>query len=310
MNVSEFTETIYLPTVEKTVRKNTYVGYRGAYRKYIKPYFGEYQLDDITSLEIQKFIDSFQKAGAARKAFTTLRQIIHCAQDYELFTKKDPTKKHIKLPKTPGNTNKVLTLEEVKELIDGFYGHLLEACVICSVTLGLRRCESFGLKWGDIDKKTGAVYVHRSRQWVEGEEVVYPPKTKQSTRICYLPSFALKRLNQIRKDDDDWILPVSVRDAPGIYRKHIQKNNLPYTPFMNLRHTWATLTVESGTDISLVAKMMGHTDIVMAYNRYVKPSQKTYINIQRSMDRAMMPSKTSIVSYVLHKLQKLAACLV
>lgn len=284
MKLTTFTEDVYLPTVKNQVRLNTYVGYEGSYYKYIKPWFKDYDINDVNAFEIQKFVDHFDKPGSARRCFSTLRQIIHLAQDCEVYVKKDPTKKHIKLPKTAGNTSKVLTYDEVSTLLNGFKDHPLEACVICSVTLGLRRCESFGLKWSDINFKTGEVHIHRSRQIVKGKEVVYPPKTKLSERTCYLPSFALKRLKQIQKDGNNWLLPVPVNKAPGMYRKFIEDNNLPYTPFMNLRHTWATLQIESGTDVVLVAKMMGHTDIDMAYKRYVRPSKQSFINVQHNFN--------------------------
>lgn len=65
------------------------------------------------------------------------------------------------------------------------------------------------------------------------------------------------------------------------YKRHIRKNNLPYASFMNLRHTWATLAIESGADITLVAKMMGHTNIDMDYKRHVKPKSSAYRSVKQ-----------------------------
>lgn len=53
---------------------------------------------------------------------------------------------------------------------------------------------------------------------------------------------------------------------------------------MNLRHTWATLAVESGTDVLIVAQMLGHTDASMAYKRYVKPSNAVHRRVQRQFN--------------------------
>lgn len=293
MLLCEFAECRYLPYVKNCVRENTYVGYESSYRRYVKPRFGDVDMDDITVFDVQTWVDSFPTPGCARRSYATLRQILRKAQDWDVYNGKDPTKCHITLPKTQGNTNKVLTAEEVGTLIQGFKDHSLEACVICSVSMGLRRCESFGLKWGDIDFSTGSVYVHRSRQCVKGKEVVYPTKTKKSTRTCYLPKFALSRLKEIRKSDNEWILPVPVDKASALYKQHIEENNLPYTPFMNLRHTWATLQIEAGTDITVVANMMGHTDITMAYDRYVKPRQSTYEQVQQKFNTAVQASMVS-----------------
>ena len=267
-------------TLSTVVRLNTLEGYKSAYRRHIRPTFGDVDMDDITVLDVQSWINSFNKPGCARRAYTTLRQIIRYAADVGEYSGNDPTKHNIHLPSTPGNRHKVLTSEEVKQLVRGFRGHELEACVLCSVSMGLRRCECFGLKWNDIDFSTGAVTVQRSRQYIKGTEVVYPTKTKKSTRTCYLPKFALARLKEIQGDATDWLLPLPVSRAAYVYKKHVLDNNLPYTPFMNLRHTWATLAVESGTDVLVVAQMLGHTDASMAYSRYVKPSDRVHRQVQ------------------------------
>lgn len=284
MLLSEFADTVYFPRVRKTVRSNTLCGYESSYRKYIKPVFGDTDVKDISAGSIQMWIDSFKHPGAARKSYCTLRQILRTARNFDELTE-DPTEKGtVRLPKTRGNVNRILTMSEVKQLVHGFKGHPLEACVICSVYLGLRRCESFGLKWSDVNFKTGQVHVSRSRQYVNGKEVVYPPKTTMSRRTCYLPRHVLKRLRTIYKNSKcEWLLPVPVSRAAYMYRKHVLKTKVPYTPFMNLRHTWATLAVESGADISLVAKMMGHADITMTYRRYVKPTEQAYQQVQRNM---------------------------
>lgn len=275
---------MYFPHVRATVRANTFVGYESAYRLYIRPTFGNTDISNITVSDVQSWITSFHKPGCARRCYATLRQILRYAADVGEYTGDDPTRHNIRLPSTSGNKNKVLTSQEVVKLINGFRGHKLEACVLCSVTMGLRRCECFGLKWEDIDLTTGAVVVHRSRQYVQGTEVVYPTKTKRSTRTCYLPKFALARLRQIQKDANEWLLPVPVSQAACIYKKYVQENGLPYTPFMNLRHTWATLAVESGTDVLIVAQMLGHTDASMAYKRYVKPSNAVHRRVQRQFN--------------------------
>ena len=279
MKLQDFAENIYFPNVSKHVRLNTLRGYESGYYNHVKPRFGEYELEAITFKELQEYIDSFEKPGAALKSYRVLRQIIRTAIYYYLYNGVDPTSKHIILPKTSGNKNKVLTAEEVSELLKGFRDNPLEACVICSVYLGLRRCESFGLKWEDIDLNTGSVYVQRSRQTIDGKVYVYPPKTKLSKRVCYLPQYAIDRLKEIQ--GTGWLLgEYTPCAAAKEYRQHIKRNNLPYTTFMNLRHTWATLAIDSGADISTVARMMGHTDITMAYNRYIRPTENMYRKVQ------------------------------
>lgn len=308
MKVRKFAESVYLPNVRKSVRDNTYEGYKSSYFKHIKPFFGEVELNDIDLRLMESWLETFQSAGSQRKAYSTFRQIIRKAQDYGYFTSKDPTKCSVKLKRTEGNTHKILNSSEVRQLVSGFKGHPLEANVVLSVFLGLRRCESLGLTWGDISLDTGKVHVRRSRQYVGGKEVVYPPKTKKSARTCYLPKEAVDILKECKPNgasDSDWVCPIPVNKVGSEYKSHCLKNNLPYTPMMNLRHTFATLQVEQGVDVLIVANMLGHTDVSMAYERYVKPREQTYVTAQSSLGSMVLGKKVAILDKIKSKLLSL-----
>ena len=138
------------------------------------------------------------------------------------------------------------------------WGHECEAVAICSVTLGLRRGEACGLRWSDIDLRTGEVRIRRSRQVVHGQEVVVAPKTERSARSCWLPRFAVRRLRALR------------------------------TSMTESRHTWATLAVEAGVGIETVALMLGHTDISTAYEHYIVPRARVCRDAQKQVEQLIM----------------------
>lgn len=307
MTLDDFATQYYFPVTKANVRENTYVGYVSSYNLYVKPKFGSVEMESITVSDVESWINQIERPGAANKAFMTLRQLLRKAADYDMYAGKDPAKCHIKLRKTSGNESKILTAEEVAQLLKAFKGHPLEACVICSVTLGLRRCESFGLKWQDIDMQTGAVHVRRSRQTVNGVERVYDPKTKKSNRVCYLPDFAVKRLSKIKKEESSWILPVPVDKAAAMYKYHCNKCNVPYTPFMNLRHTWATLLAQNNVDIVFIANMLGHIEIDMAYKRYIKPTEESYKQVQKVYSSIVCTSNSYVRKLVTRIKEKASA---
>ena len=89
-------------------------------------------------------------------------------------------------------------------LLQGFYGHPLEAWLICAVSCGLRTEEGYGLEWSDIDLRAGVLHVERGLQWVGGHEVTVPPKTELSRRTLPLPRFAVKRLRELTLQ---WLKP-------------------------------------------------------------------------------------------------------
>lgn len=289
MKTSQFIKEYYIEKSLSGLRESTISGYLSSINQYILPTFGDIELEDITVMDIEKWLSTIYKKGAAHKAYKTLRQIIRKAIDYDMYSGKDPTTKHIRVPKAKMKEPDILSGQQVSTLINGFKDHYLEPIVICAVTLGLRRGEAFGLQWEDIDMNSGAVHISRSYQIIHGTIYVYPPKTYKSNRICYLPKFALKRIRQIGREKTGRL---SIESSPDAmvkdYKEHCTKKNLPYVSFTNLRHTWATIALENGADISTIANMLGHTDISVAYKHYIKPSQNTYKKTQDAWENAVL----------------------
>ena len=238
MLLKDFVEDYYLPSLSD-LRESTRLGYASAISLYVLPRFGDCELEEIKAFDIEQWLKSIEKPGAAEKAYKTLRQIIRRAIDWDMFDAVDPTRKRIRLPKKKPYRPTVLSAKEVRELLRGFYGHELEAAVICAVTLGLRRGEACGLMWADIDLRSGLVKIERSAQYIEGRVVVVDPKTEKSARGCYLPHFAIRRLREI-KGAGSIIGEMTPEEVSRRYKAHCKKRGLPYTSFTNLRHTWAT----------------------------------------------------------------------
>lgn len=285
MKVKDFIEEYYMKKSVIGLRESTIAGYKSSIDLYIIPAFGDKDFNEITVLDIESWLLTIEKDGAARKAYKTMRQIIRKAIDYDVYDGKDPTTRHIRVPKNPKKQPVILNGNEVKRLLNGFKDHYLEPIVICAVTLGLRRGEAFGLEWEDIDLNTGQVRIVRSYQKIHKDIYVYPPKTEKSKRICYLPNAALVRMRHIGTGKTGRLsIKVQPDQMARDYRRHCAKNKLPYTSFTNLRHTWATLALEGGADIATIANMLGHTDIETAYRHYIKPREDIYKKTQNAVE--------------------------
>ena len=77
---------------------------------------------------------------------------------------------------------------------------------------------------------------------------------------------------------------------------------------MNLRHTWATLLAQNNVDIVFIANMLGHTEIDMAYKRYIKPTEESYKQVQRVYSSVVrQPNK--LVSKLAAKIKEKASLL-
>lgn len=238
MKLITFINEHYRPLVVEHLAPSTQVGYNSSLNKYVIPRFGEYEMEDITPEELEAWLADFEKPGAADKAYKTLRQVIRKAIDYDKFDGKDPTTCHIKVPKKKGYQPQLLDGAQLAQVLAGFHGHYLEATVICSATLGLRRGEAFALKWEDINLNNGEVRINKSYQNVQGKNMYLPTKTVKSTRTCYLPEEVLPRMRAIGKGKHGRISIVeSPHSMAKDYKDWCYRNSLPYCTFTNLRHT-------------------------------------------------------------------------
>ena len=183
MLLSVFHDEVWLPSCAN-LRECTMVGYESAWRCHIVDAFGGLEIDSITADMIETWMAGMPR-GAARKAWGVLRTMLRKAFRWGVSSVDVTTR--VMGPKRTDHQPRVLDARQIAALLRGFWGHELEAWLICSATLGLRPEEALGLEWSDIDLRGGLVRIRRGVQWVSGHEVVVEPKTDLSARELVLP---------------------------------------------------------------------------------------------------------------------------
>lgn len=288
MLLETFVDDVWWPSCAR-LRECTRVGYESAYRCHIQSKWGGVDMESITANDIEEWLGSFKRAGAARKAWAVLRAILRLAYRRGV-TDNDVTRREIRLPHLRHYEPQVLSAQEVRRLLKGFYGHPLEAWLLVSVCAGLRRCESVGIEWADLDLRRGTVTVKRSVQWVAGHETVTEPKTDLSRRTVALPRFAVKRLAEIRHGTKTGRLvgSLNANQVANHYRSWCRRMKLPCVPPRNLRHTFGTLAIKAGTDISVVARQLGHSDTQTTARYYLKPDLSVLRDMQKAWQRLIL----------------------
>ena len=299
MLLSEIVNDHYLPAKRAKLRASTVAGYESSIALYVLPRWGSCDVTEINPDDVQAWVDSIDLAGAAEKAYKCLRQIVRFAIRKMRLRIADPTL-YIELPAKTQYLPDVLDSDGVADLLRGMWGHWAEAVTICAVTLGLRRGEACGLEWSDINLSTGEVRIRRSRQYVEGEIVTVGTKTKKSTRSCYLPRFARERLRQI-KGCGLLTGNVSPDKVARAIKSWCKRQHLPHVSMTNMRHTWATLAVEAGVGIEIIAMMLGHSEISTAYDHYIVSRKSILVEAQTSVEgllfkHAKRPRKVSMAT--------------
>ena len=160
----------------------------------------------------------------------------------------------------------------------------VKAAVMLALFCGLRRSEILGLTAEDINLDFKCLTVKRSRHVVDGADVIRAPKTKRSRRTLALPPFVCDVLAELIEahDKQDFITadaliqngfgqPLSPQALSSRLARFEKRNDLPSVSLHGLRHTYATLLINSGAvDIAQVSAELGHSNVSTTLNVYME----------------------------------------
>jgi integrase len=195
--------------------------------------------------------------ATVNRNLTTLKRIFNHADAMGLNVK-NPVK-YVPYFKEAGRV-RVLTLEEVDKYLAAAKGDLRDFAVLALET-GARPTELFALKRSDIN--------------LEGKYVSLPgTKTRRAKRDVPLTDDALEVLKlRMEKNADTFVFPVrrpktknmdvkhitSLRKAhDAVIAKHFTED--PFTVY-TFRHTYGTRHAQAGTELPVLAELMGHSSI-------------------------------------------------
>lgn len=187
--------------------------------------------------------------------------------------------------------------EEVKE------GKVSILPALISVLTGMRIGETLALQWGDVDWTHNVINVRRNVVKAYDPETksdrffVGSPKTKQGYReIPLLPALreTLREVGGKSPELNNFIVgnsdkPRGHSPVRNSYSRFLNRYRLPKINFHGLRHTYATLLVNSGGDIKTISTLLGHSKVSLTLDLYVHPS---------------LDSKRKVVNKAFRKLRK------
>ena len=183
------------------------------------------------------------------------------------------------------------------------------ALFFMAVTTGMRMGELFGLKWSDINWQRATVYVQRQIQFIPGEGYRFADtKTRSGKRVIDLSIGAMDALQkekerlQARKifagdrwQENNLIFPNSVgrsRDATNTriaLNRILKASGVTKIRFHDLRHTAASILLNSNVALIKVSRMLGHSKpsvTLEIYTHLINDQTREAANV---MDRLVTP---------------------
>ena len=201
---------------EESVKPRTYKQYENIINKRLIPGLGEYEMEDLTPIVIQKYIVNLSKKGNTKTGKGLAPNSVNCiilvlqaslSMAYVLGVAKEIHIDKIKRPKTSEKQVESFTQEEQKVIEQAVLGDKRDkmfGIVLCLYT-GLRIGELLALEWSDINFIKAELSVTKSCYDGQDENgkscrITGTPKTESSTRIIPIPKQLIPYLKEIKKE--------------------------------------------------------------------------------------------------------------
>lgn len=254
--------------------------YKGYFRKWILPRWGNYRLKDVKAVAVEEWLRSLVLSNGSK---AKIRNIMHAVfnhavrwewHDRNPITQVRQSYKRMHIPV-------VLTLDEVEELLL-YLEEPTRTAVLVDAMTGLRVGELLALKWSDIDFERFQIHVSRSISLQHVGEC----KTEASRKPVPLDSRLADALWNWRTicaypRPEDWVFASPHTNGvqpywPGtLNRWHLQpaaksaglQGRIGWHTF---RHTYATLLKANGEDVKTVQELLRHANSLVTMNLYAQ----------------------------------------
>lgn len=236
----------------------TYESYLGK-TKDIMRYFGEKDIEDVTTEELRIFLLKYLKEERklGDRSINYYNSVIRFI--YEVTLDKVLNKKQLPMRKKKKTVYKVLTKEELSTFFNCVDDFKFKTIFMLAYGSGLRIGEIANLRVEDIDSKNMRIFIREGK----GNKERYTMLSKQSLemlRIYWSKYRQNKRRGRIFLSESGAAITVGV--IREHFRRYRKKAKLSENVTMHtLRHCYATNLIENGATLIQVKELMGHSNI-------------------------------------------------
>lgn len=284
---------------EKTIRQTSMASLMSCWERHIEPYFGQWPLVEITKHEVLVFrnwlLEEKKLANSSVNLFMTqLAGILIRAHQEGLI----PTYPMKSIGQLDVEKNKIapFSFEELKAVLTCAKEKMpeLHDMLLIWSRLGFRKGEILALKWANLDYLNATIDVRATINSLGGENL---PKTKQSIRTLHLTPEVLAAFRSQEKRSrmlSEYIFPDPATGKRYANAKAFQKMftrllvlaRVKHRGPNQMRHTFATLHIAAGENITWVSSMLGHRSVATTMEHYNKHIPNLTRNDGSAFERA------------------------
>ena len=317
VKVAELFERWFSDIMRHQIAPSTLSNYQTITRMHIVPTLGTKRLIDVTVGDVDQLLSRKADSGLSTSTVKRIRSILAQCLDqairWELVNRNVATLS--RSPKAVRQEGRTLSPDQARHLLETLKGHRNEALYALMLSTGLRRGETLGLRWTDLDRESGVLRVARQLRREGTGLVTTDTKTSLSRRAVNLHERMLTTLfeHETRQQTEKrnlgaawtetgYIFTSSIGtpiDPRNLYREFqmiCRKANLGDWHPHELRHSAASLMLAQGVQIQVVSRVLGHSSIRMTadvYGHILEPDRQGAADALGSMLWRVEDSETT-----------------
>jgi integrase len=314
MSVADYLERWLEDYAKPSVSPRTFEIYTYMVRKHIIPGLGKHLLEKLKPLHIQHFYaDRRSKDKGNLSAQTVLhihkllKQALAQGVRWQLLIRNPADA--VEAPKVARREMQTLSTEQINAAIEVLKCSVIYIPMLIAAYTGMRRGEVLALKWQDIDLDNGLLAVRRAFETTVGRVIVKEPKTAAGRRVIAISQTLVVELRRHKAEqaqrrllmgmdyiNEDWVCahengqmikPVCLSDKWRRFRKLVGVT----LGLHALRHSHATIMLESGVHPKVVSERLGHSSYGITQDLYTHVMPQMQEDAANRFDEAMRKKK-------------------
>lgn len=259
----------------------TLYGYRRIVETHLAPALGDLRTADLRPRHLSDLWADEREEGFSASTVRSHYRVLHIALGWalrmELVTRN--VADAARPPQGKAAEMQTISAARLLGLCDLAVDTPLELWVLIAAGSGARRSEVEAVRVRDLDLKRSQATIARTMEHTPGEPVEPRDGTKSLSRTVPLPPFATERLKMWKaaelRQPGDYVCPrvKSHRFSP-LWADLTKRAELPGFRFHDIRHSVATILLESGLPVKVVQEILGHTTPTTTMNVYAHVTER------------------------------------
>lgn len=284
---------IFISDYNKGVKASTLAQYEYQVRQNIKPTIGNIQLQKLTAPMIQRLYND-KLETLSPKSIRNLHGFMHKGLNQAVmcqYLKVNPCLA-CQLPRVEKKEMKTLTSNALELFLHEIRGKVYEDLFFIAIFTGMRQAELLGLTWSCVDFEKGQIDVKsqlkRERKLTRENEYRFDSLKNGKSRVIVPAPIVFDVLRKVKRtqsenhlkygckyENKDDLVFTDVNGShlchPSVWRafkRRVAAIGYPDLRFHDLRHSFATISIENGDDIKTVSENLGHATVAFTLDVY------------------------------------------